>query len=342
MWRRGWVGGYPRRAALAVAALGFATAGARAGEPSLSLPIQCEPGRTCFVQSYVDIKPGPQVEDFACGIASYDGHSGVDFRILSAAASKAGVPVLAAADGIVTGIRDGQPDAFMRDVGSARSKGRECGNGVVVDHGDGWETQYCHLRSGSIRVREGDHAGRGDSLGDVGYSGHTDHAHLQLIVRHNGKVIDPYAMDRPRDRCGADELAGPRTLWDAVAARAFPYRGGEIIQSGFAAEIPEWTELEHDHQSTHNPTSMSRRIVFFARVLNVRIGDRIQITVRGPPGIVIRQSGNPLAKNHAIYVAYGARRLRGERWPTGQYEGNAKLLRAGEVISESHASFELN
>jgi murein DD-endopeptidase len=24
---------------------------------------------------------------------------------------------------------------------------------VVIDHGGGWETQYCHLREGSVLVR---------------------------------------------------------------------------------------------------------------------------------------------------------------------------------------------
>jgi hypothetical protein len=342
MWRRAWSVVSGPRAVLAGAVFAVPAAAWGDGAPRLSLPLECEPGRTCFVQSYVDVKPGPDVRDFACGSATYDGHSGVDFRILSAAAAKEGVPVLAAADGTIKGVRDGVPDIFLRDAGPNHAKGRECGNGVVVDHGDGWETQYCHLRSGSIRVKDGDLVGRGDRLGDVGYSGYTDFAHVQLIVRHNGSVVDPFAMDRPPERCGVTELAGPRTLWDAVAEQAFPYRAGEIIQSGFAAHIPDWTELERDHEIGDTPTSMSRRLVFFARILNVRAGDEVRISIRGPDGLVLHQTSAPLARNRAIYVARGARRLQGERWPTGRYDGEAHLLRDGKVIGEIRSSFELN
>jgi murein DD-endopeptidase MepM/ murein hydrolase activator NlpD len=33
---------------------------------------------------------------------------------------------------------------------------REYGNGVVIRHIDGFETQYCHLAKGSITVKSGD------------------------------------------------------------------------------------------------------------------------------------------------------------------------------------------
>lgn len=345
MWRIRWaMSGMSRRTALAAAAacvLGLSAAAGAGEAPSLSLPLSCDPGRTCFVQSYVDVKPGPEALDFACGGATVDGHSGVDFRVLSAAASAAGIPVLAAADGVVNGTRDGDPDAFARDAGRAASKGRECGNGVVVDHGGGWETQYCHLRSGSVRVKEGGRVVRGDRLGAVGYSGFTDIAHVQFIVRHNGEVVDPYATDRPPGRCGLNEPGGPRTLWDAAAAQAFPYREGEIISSGFATHVPAWSELETDHAPVDTPASMSRRFVFFARVANVRAGDRIRISVRGPAGIQMTRPGEPLAKNEPVHVAHVARRLKGERWPVGRYYGEAQLVRAGSVVSEAHASFDL-
>lgn len=117
-----------------------------ADAPQLALPLNCDPHRTCYIQNYVDLDSGSGVRDFACGAATYDGHSGVDFRVLSAGATSPGVPVLAAADGVVKGHRDGVADIFNRDNKAADVKGRECGNGVVIDHGGGWETQYCHLK----------------------------------------------------------------------------------------------------------------------------------------------------------------------------------------------------
>jgi len=120
--------------------------------PQLSLPIACEPHKTCFIQNYVDLDPGPGVRDYSCGRATYDKHSGVDFRILSAEAAKSQVPVLAAADGTVKNTRDGVEDIFFKKAKPEEVAGRECGNGVIIDHGGGWETQYCHLKRGSVRV----------------------------------------------------------------------------------------------------------------------------------------------------------------------------------------------
>jgi len=86
-----------------------------AGEPfQLSLPLACEPHRTCFIQSYPDVEPSGEAKDYACGGATYDKHNGVDFRLLSAKATEAGVAVLAAADGRVKAARDGVPDVFFR------------------------------------------------------------------------------------------------------------------------------------------------------------------------------------------------------------------------------------
>ena len=55
---------------------------AAAEPPKLSLPIACEVGKTCFVQKYVDVEPGPEVKDHACGTATDDGHTGTDIRLI--------------------------------------------------------------------------------------------------------------------------------------------------------------------------------------------------------------------------------------------------------------------
>jgi len=74
-----------------------------------------------------------------------------------------GEPVVASAGGVVAAARDGVDDISMRDAPVPR--GRECGNGVRIVHGGGWKTQYCHLRKGSVAVKNG------DMLGLVGLSG---------------------------------------------------------------------------------------------------------------------------------------------------------------------------
>ena len=171
---------------------------AYAADPiQLSLPLVCEPHKTCFIQNYFDDEQGSGVHDYACGGASYDAHDGTDFRLISAEVTKANVAVLASADGVVKGLRDGVPDIFKRDNNAAAIKGRECGNGVVIDHGEGWETQYCHMKMGTVVVVSGQSVKRGDRLGSVGFSGQADFAHVHITVRHNGRAVDPFWSNAP-------------------------------------------------------------------------------------------------------------------------------------------------
>src|SRR5262249_35663984 len=47
----------------------------------LGLPIDCEVGRSCVIQNYVDHDPSPNARDYQCGTLTYDGHNGTDFRL---------------------------------------------------------------------------------------------------------------------------------------------------------------------------------------------------------------------------------------------------------------------
>ena len=138
-----------------------------AGDVSLHQPIDCTLGSTCYIQQYVDADPGPGATDHTCGTLSYNTHKGTDFALPSLAAMQAGVNVLATASGSVLGIRDNMPDTGLTDATAGTVKGRECGNGVMIEHGDGWVTQYCHMKRGSITVRPDQIVSPGTILGQV-------------------------------------------------------------------------------------------------------------------------------------------------------------------------------
>jgi murein DD-endopeptidase MepM/ murein hydrolase activator NlpD len=60
---------------------------------------------------------------------------------------------------------------------------------VVIEHGEGFETRYAHLRK--IKAKKGDKVGRGDVIGTVGKSGNASGFHLHYEVRRNGVPVDP-------------------------------------------------------------------------------------------------------------------------------------------------------
>ncbi len=213
----------PRSVALVIAgAAGLLPAAAAAAPPQLALPLSCQPGTTCWIVNYVDLDPGDGVRDYTCGVATYNtgthnAHNGTDFAIRDLKAMRDGVPVLAAAPGRVAGVRDGMADVSVRDTGPAAVANRECGNGVRIDHGDGWASQYCHMRSGSIAVAKGQTVTAGQPLGLVGLSGLSEFPHLHFQVDKDGVPTDPFIGEA---RTSASECGlGEHQLWNRGNAR---------------------------------------------------------------------------------------------------------------------------
>lgn len=63
------------------------------------------------------------------------------------------------------------------------------GQTVVIDHGNGYQTQYSHLSK--INVRRGQQVRRGDIIALSGDTGLSLAPHLHYEVRLNGMRVDP-------------------------------------------------------------------------------------------------------------------------------------------------------
>ena len=225
---------------------------------SLALPIKCQPGVSCFFQNYVDHDASDKVRDYRCGGRSYDGHDGTDIRIRNLEIQRQGVEVLAAAPGRVIGGRNDMEDVSIRTAGKAAIAGKECGNGVLIEHEGGWRTQYCHMAKGSVRVKPGDQLTTGQPIGLVGLSGDTEFFHLHFTVRYRGKAVDPFAYGAPENSCG-----GGRSLWAASLGEQMQYRPREIIDYGFAGIAPTMELIESgeiEQASRHAGFGCARRL----------------------------------------------------------------------------------
>ncbi|MEZ5776304.1 MAG: M23 family metallopeptidase [Hyphomicrobiaceae bacterium] len=311
----------------------------------LGLPIDCSPGVDCFVQNYVDEDPGPEARDFACGGATTDRHDGTDIRVRSLAVAKAGVAVKAAAAGTVTGVRDGVREQFVEsDADRAAIKGRECGNGVVIEHGGGYVTQYCHMKRGSVRVKRGQTVAEGEVIGAVGASGLTQFAHLHLAVRLDGKTIDPFTGAGVTGTCEPDfAKATMGSLWRADVLKALGPVETRILDAGFTEGTPGTAAFELGEVAVGEVTRRSPQLVFYVRLMNAHAGDRLAFSVTGPEGFAVDHVAEPLDRAKAVYVGFAGKRLAqgAKAWPAGTYKGNVAVLRDGATVAEQTVEIAL-
>ena len=305
----------------------------KTGAPRLSLPVECQPGKTCFIQNYVDIDGGPNMLDYACGKAGYNGHKGVDFRLVTEVDMKRGVAVLAVAPGRVSGMRDGVYDRVLdKNSAGGRIKGKECGNGIVIAHGGGLVTQYCHLRRGSVRVRRGQRVGRGQKLGLIGLSGKTAFPHLHISVRLNKKIIDPFTGHGQDGICGGGKLS---PLWTRRVLAAFPYKSGEVLKTGFAIETVAIDRLRSGYEYAVPKSRDAAAIGFYAWMIKLKAGDIVRIIIDGPRGRIVRREDEPLARSRAVHLRFSGRKMPKGGWQPGKYTGRVEVVRDGKVVVQS-------
>lgn len=303
---------------------GFLLASAGPALPlDLALPIDCVLGETCYIQQFFDHDAGPSFTDFTCGTLAYDGHDGTDFALPTRADMAAGTAVLAAAAGIVRGTRDGVADF------TAHEAGRECGNGVVIDHGMGWQTQYCHLRNGSVQVATGQSVAVGAVLGMVGQSGMADFPHLHFGLRQNDVHLDPFAPNAT-NTCSVNAPANQSDLWQDDIA----YAAGGIIGAGFSTEIPDFDAVKAGSAGANSLPRTAPALVLWVYMFGAQAGDAVLFDITGPNGKIITERSQ-LDRTQALVMRAVGRKLRGAGWDAGTYTGTARLMRGAQEIGRA-------
>lgn len=101
-------------------------------------------------------------------------HGGIDLGC------KVGTEIKSIADGNVT---------------AAGALDDKCGDGISIEHADGFKSSYCHLSA--VKVKKGDQIQQGQIIGLSGGepgapgAGNSKGPHLHLTLKKNGERVDP-------------------------------------------------------------------------------------------------------------------------------------------------------
>ncbi len=301
------------------------------GHPSLSLPLACTYGNDCWVMNYPDIgqENDGKAIDSGCLGRTYEGHKGTDFTIKDVKAMQAGVDVLAAYNGTVLRLRDGEADRLptKEELETAKNSKKECGNGVLIDHGeiDGakWQSMYCHMKKGAIAVKIGQQVKTGEKIGEVGLSGITQYPHLHIGITKDGKVVDPFTGQDTATPCGQSNRS---PLWSSKTN--LHYDPLAIGAHGFTNTPPTLAGLTQQSLSMDRLPSSAPSLLFYATMWGLREGDDIALEIISPSKNVFAERVIKQDKNRARQLYFvGREKLENDDFEKGEYTGRIKIKR---------------
>lgn len=239
----------------------------------LLFPLRCKSSNNCGVAFYYDHKG----QDYLCGHRTKPGHDGTDFGFFTEREVNAGIPVIASAAG----------EVYRVERGSNIKNGAQesCGTGVAISHANGWSTQYCHLRKGSLRVKKGDKVKAGQLVGLVGKSGLSDFYHLHMAVAFKNKPVDPFSFARKGSGCDP----GPPLFKPAIR-----YKRHMAVAAGFTDKSEEYDFKDILGEGRLPKPDRRGLLISYIYLLGMEKGDRIETTITDGVGIEITHLSKPL------------------------------------------------
>ena len=255
------------------------------GERTLLFPLRAKPNSPSMspyaISGFSDRNAAAgQIQDFACGTRTYDGHQGVDLYLHPFPwfqMDQGETEIVAAAAGTIVEKRDGE---FDRQCAWGTN---QLANYVAIRHDDGLYAYYLHMKRGTVTTLAiGSRIAAGDYLGLVGSSGRSSSPHLHFEMRtadgFQGTVVEPFA-----GACGAAGTAW-KHQWPAqldtsltmlATSNAAPERGRTCSP----------TINDNPHYS--NVFQPGGRVYAIVALRDQRPADQTLVEVRRPDGSLL-------------------------------------------------------
>ncbi len=296
-----------------------------ASELKFNTPIQCKIGEDCFLLN--------QLEKVGCGQLPFSTKDGVMFIAKHDALVRDGIKILASQNGKVKAVRSNVDDQDKSTVSIA-----PCGNGIIVTHANGYETQYCYLHKDTIKLKKGDKVKEGQELGLMGMSGNINYPAMLFTLKRKNKHIDPFTNNHKSEDCVYNH---DKSLWNPETIKTMIHSETIITNYGFTTEEPEIAKARNGDYNTMTIAGNTNIIGYFIDLIGVYEGDLIIIEMLSPDGykIVSYQKKfvdfNPRAFAHIVY------KNQSQKLNEGEYKISFKLLRQGSIIIEKQDSLNI-
>jgi len=260
--------------------------------PDLPMKFQTPIGRsanqTWAINNYADVDPRSNfASDYRNGPFQYNGHNAIDAGPWGFYMQDQGIPILAAADGIVDAVQDG---FFDRET----SLGNRPGNFVQINHGNGFKTLYYHFAANTITVQVGSPVRAGQLLGQMGSSGSSTGTHLHYT---------PYYREAPIETGFAPNDYNHAPM---------PY-GGDVPPFFFATGITNrMVDSDVGEQIANNYSYAQGSVgtlAFWLQAYNLKVGDLLQWRYYRPNGTILATNSFTLPTNYRFSWWYWSRNL---------------------------------
>lgn len=308
--------------------------------PKITKPVTCTINKDCWIASYVDMDPNETAQDYTCGAKTSNTHAGTDFALKDMAQMQKGIDVIAVLAGTIVKARDNLTDTIKQDadLNTLETENKACGNGVLIDHAiagyPGLRSVYCHLKQGSLNIKDGDVVAKGDVIAQIGHSGVTKFPHLHFSLVWEGASLDPFLGRTVRpDKvlCKDDVKINP--MWETE----MNYQPVSIFNSGFRTAIPNFEDIINGDENPETFEQGSNALVYWAGFYGLNIGDIIEITITNPRGRILAKTTKEF-KNWQPRQYYFTGKKQSRFLARGEYKSEIKITRDEKIIA-THQEF---
>ncbi len=240
------------------------------------------------VNNYADVDPRANSStDYRNGLYQYDGHNARDSGPWGFSSQDQGIPIYAAADGVVDATSDGY---FDRET----TFGNRPANYVEIDHGNGFKTLYYHFATNTVVVKPGQVVLAGQLLAHMGSSGISTGTHLHYTPYYRNAPIEVgYAP--------AVYLASP-----------LPY-GGDVskffFETGISNNIQNNDLNDHISEINHFALNSGGLVGFWMETYNLRVGDILRWRYYSPGGTLASTNTYSIPQDYRFSIWWWNRLL---------------------------------